>query len=131
MAMIRAIALKDFRTNALSTTDNSTAFQLGAVTTGQNVYGAMHLTSAYGSTDRVISMAIQSATASGFPTPVTRITFSTASPQPAYSTVANGSWGQPAGNFSTDHTWWRASWIMSTTASTNGSWKGLVEMGIR
>lgn len=124
MALIRAIALKDFRATALSTTDVSTGYNLGGLSTGQSVYAALHLTSAYNNTGRVLSMAVQSASSSGFTGAATRITFT-------LSTTESGAWGTPATNFSTDHVWWRASWTMSTTASTGGTWKGLVEMGIR
>lgn len=124
MALIRATPLKNFLTNRLSTTDVSTGYQLGAVTTGQKVYGALHVTSGFGSTDRVMVMKIQSATASGFGAPADRITF-------ALSTQHGSSWGTPVGGLSTEHSWWRASWTMSTAASTGGTWKGLVYVSIR
>ena len=76
MALVRVTALKDFRANALSTTDVSTGHQLGALTTGQFVYGGLHLTSAsLGTTARMFDAVIQSATASGFGSPSNRITF--------------------------------------------------------
>lgn len=125
MALVRAQALKDFRGTGLSTTDVTTAYQLGALTTGQQAYAAFHLTSAsLGTTARVLVMTIQSATASGFGSPSTRFTF-------GLSTVIGGEWGTPVGALSTEHSWWRAVYTMSTAASTGGAWKGLVWMGIR
>lgn len=126
MALVRATALKDFRNTALSTTDLSTAYQLGALTTGQKVYAGLHLTSAsLGTTARVLSMIVQSATVSGFGAPVSRATF-------VLSTVQGAEWAVPAGGLSTEHSWWRASWTLSTANnSTGGTWKGLVWMGIK
>lgn len=125
MALVRVTALKDFRANALSTTDVSTGYQLGALTTGQFIYGGLHLTSAsLGTTARVLVPVIQSATASGFGTPVDRITFSR-------STAPGAEWGTRAGGLSTEHSWWRLKWTLTTAVSTGGTWKGLAYMGIR
>lgn len=125
MALVRGTALKNFLDTALSTTDVSTGYQLGAATTGQKAYGALHLTEAtLGTTARVLSMVIQSATASGFGSPANRITFT-------LSTARGAEYGTPVGALSTEHSWWRASWTLSTAASTGGTWKGLVEMGIK
>lgn len=125
MALVRATALKDFRATSLSTTDVSTAYQLGALTTGQKFYAGLHLTSAsLGTTSRVLSMLVQSATVSGFGAPVTRGTF-------VLSTGQGAEWAVPAGGFSTEHSWFRASWTLSTGVSTGGTWKGLVWMGIK
>ncbi len=65
MALVRAIPLKNFLTNPLSTTDVSTGYQLGGLTTGQQAYGALHLTVPSTDITRLLSMVIQSATASG------------------------------------------------------------------
>ena len=125
MALIRAVPLKNFLSSSLSVTDVSTAYQVGAATTGQRFYAAMHLTSAsLGTTDRMLSMVIQSATASGFGTPVSRATF-------LLSTSIGSTWATPVASLSTEHSWWRASWTLSTAASTGGTWKGLVYMGLR
>ena len=125
MALVRVHALKDFRTNPLSTTDVSTGYQLGALTTGQFLYGGLHLTSAsLGTTDRMFVPDIQSATASGFGSPASRIVF-------ALSTAAGAEWGTRVGGLSTEHTWWRLNWALSTAVSTGGVWKGLAYMGIR
>ena len=125
MALVQISALKDFRNTGLSTTEVTTGYQIGAATTGQKFYAGLHLTSAsLGTTARMLVMTIQSATASGFGSPSTRATFT-------LSTLPGAEWAAPVGSLSTEHTWWRASWTMSTTASTGGVWKGLAWMGIR
>lgn len=123
MALVRVTALKDFRANALSTTDVSTGYLLGGLSTGQKAYAGFNLTQA-ASTARPLALIIQSATASGFGAPATRFTF-------ALSSQIGGEWGVPVGGLSTEHKWWRANWTLSTAASTAGSVKGLVYMGIR
>lgn len=126
MALVRVTALKDFRATALSTTDVSTGYQIAAVSSGQMLYAALHLTSAsLGTTDRMLVAAVQSATASGFGGTVsTHISF-------ALSTAVGAEWGSPVTVASTENLWWRASWTLSTGATTSGTWKGLVYMGIK
>lgn len=124
MALVRITALKDFRATALSTTDVSTGAQLGGLSTGQLLYGALHLTAGSLTTSRELAVAIQSATSSAFGSPVSRISFT-------LSTVAGSQWGTPIGNFSTDHSWFRASWTLSTANSTAGTWTGHIWAGIR
>lgn len=125
MALARMTALKDFRVTALSTTAVTTGYQLGALTTGQRLYMAMHLTSAsLGTTARMLLMAIQSATASGFGAPTTQGSF-------LLSSAQGGEVIPPVSNLSTEHSWFRASWTLSTGVSTGGTWKGLVEVGIK
>jgi len=125
MALVRITALKDFRTAALSTTDVTTGFNIGVPVSGQSLYAGMHLTSAsLGTTSRVLAMSIQSASSSGFGAAVTRVNFS-------LSTMSGAEWATPVSSLSTDHPWWRASWALSTVASTGGTWKGLVWVGFR
>lgn len=124
MAIVRSTPLKDFRVTALSTTGVGTAYQIGALTTGQKLYGKLTLTSAFNSTTRVGIFTIQSATASAFAAPTTQIAFTC-------STAKTAEYGTVATALSTEHSWFRAAWLMSTTATTNGTWKGLVEVGIR
>lgn len=127
MALVRATALKDFRVTGLSTTDVTTGYQIGALTTGQQLYAGLHLTSAsLGTTARMFIMTIQSATASAFGAPSTRATF-------ALSTVQGAEWAPPVGAISTEDTWWRATWTAATSVggSTGGAWKGLAWMGIK
>ena len=125
MALVRVSALKDFRANALSTTVVSTGYNLGAPTTGQKVYAALHLTSAsLGTTSRMLVMTLQSASSSGF-SPQTQVASF------VLSTAAGAEWASPAGSLSTDRIWWRADWTLSTVVSTGGTWKGLTYMGIK
>ena len=125
MALVRVTVLKDFRATSLSTTEVTTGYQLGPLTTGQKVYAALHLTSAsLGTTARMLAMIIQSATASAFGSPVTRVTFTR-------STAQGAEWGTPAGSLSTEHSWFRANWTLTTAVSTGGTWKGLIYMGVR
>lgn len=122
----RVTALKDFLATALSTSQNGTAFDLGGVASGEKLYSALHLTQGFNSTARVLVAKVQSASSSGFAAPADRATF-------ALSTAVGSSWAPPASGFSTDHRFWRSDFTMSTgpSNSTGGSWKGLVEMGIR
>ncbi len=125
MALIRAVPLKSFLETSLSTSGTGTAFNLGAATTGQYVYAAMHLTSAsLGTTARMLVMAVQAASSSGFGAATTDFTF-------ALSTDIGSTWPARLSGLSTDQVWWRASWTLSTAASTGGTWKGLVYMGIK
>lgn len=125
MALVRISALKDFRDTGLSTTDQTTAHQIGALTTGQKMYAGLHLTSAsLGTTARMLVMSVQSATASGFGSPSTRAQF-------VLSTDKGAEWATPVGELSTEHSWWRAVWTLTTAVSTGGVWKGLVYMGIK
>jgi hypothetical protein len=127
MALVRAVPLKNFMVNPLSTTDVSTGYQVGGVPAGQMLYAGLHLTAGFTcSTDRKLSMVVQSATASAFAAPAARATFT-------LSTKVGAQWSTPAGGFSTEHKWWRASWTMSTAGapSTGGIWYGLVHMGIK
>ena len=126
MALVRVTALKDFRVNPLSTTDVSTGFNIGAPVAGQVLYGGLHVTQALNActTARVLAMLVQSASSSGFGGAVTRITFS-------LSTAIGAEWATPVSALSTDHPWWRASWTLSTVASTGGVWKGLAWMGLK
>lgn len=127
MALVRCTPLKDFRTTAasLSTSAAGTAFNIGAATIGQQLYGGLHLTSAsLGTTARVLVMAIQSASSSGFGVLTTQLSF-------ALSTGPGAEWATPVGSLSTDQIWWRVAWGLSTAASTGGVWKGLAWMGLK
>ena len=124
MAIVRSTPLKDFRVTALSTTAQGTAYSISALSTGQKLYGKLTLTDAFASTTRVGIFSIQSATASAFASPTTQIQFTC-------STAKTAEYGTPVSAVSTEHIWFRAAWLMSTTATTNGTWKGLVEVGVR
>lgn len=124
MALIRAVPLKDFLAagSALSTCAAGTPFNLGGLTSGQRLFAGLHLTAV--STARPLIMTVQSATASGFGAPSTQATF-------ALTTEIGSTWATPVANLSTEHKWFRATWSLSTAASTGGTWRGLVYMGVR
>ena len=119
--LVRAVPLKDFRLTALSTTANGTAYDVGQLSSGQLLYGALHLTAI--STGRTLVMKIQSATSSGFTAATDRITFT-------LTTAVGSTWATPVGGLSTDPRFWRSAWTLSTAASTAGTWTGLTWMGI-
>jgi hypothetical protein len=104
MSLLRVVPLKNFLDTALSTSANGTAYSTVVPVAGQKVYGLLHLTGV--STGRTFVGSIQAASSSGFGalqefTP------------------------------STDRMWRRATWTLSTAASTAGSWNGLFGVGIR
>jgi len=121
MAIVRVAALKDFRTNALSTSYVSTGYNLGPLTAAQRLVGFFHLTCS--STGRTLVATIQDSSSSGFTTLSTAFTF-------GLSSEIGSTWPAPVA-MSTDRQWFRATWTMSTAASTGGSWKGLMGMGIQ
>lgn len=125
MALVRAIPLVNALTAALSTSDVSTGYNFAPSTVSpQKVYAALHLSSGFITTGRMLSIVIQSASSSGFPAGVAnRVTFT-------LSTVQGAQWGTPAA-VSTDQPWWRASWTMSTALSTGGTWKFLTHFGLK
>lgn len=120
MALIRTVALKDFSVTALSTSANGSVYSTVAPTSTQQVYGTLHLTGV--STGRTFVGTIQSASSSGFGAVTTEFTFTLSSAVGASMTAVTGS---------TDRPWRRATWTMSTAASTAGSWTGLFGVGIR
>lgn len=123
MAIVRVAALKDFRANALSTSQNATAYDLGPLTASQKLVGFLHLTSEYASTGRILVGTIQGASSSGFGVVSTGFTF-------GLSTAIGSTWPAPVA-VSTVLRYFRATVTMSTAASTGGTWKGLIGMGIQ
>ncbi len=122
MAIVRVAALKDFRANALSTSQNATAYDLGPLTAAQKLVGLFHLTCT-NTTQRTLVATIQGASSSGFGVVSTGFTF-------GLSTAIGSTWPAPV-TISTDLRYFRSAFVMSTAASTGGTWKGLVGMGIQ
>lgn len=120
MAIVRAVALKNFLDTALSTTAAGTAYSTVAPTSTQTVYGVMHLTAV--STGRSWVALIQSASSSGFGSPTSEFSF-------ALTSAVGSTW--KTATASTDRAWRRASWTLSTASSTGGTWNGLIWVGIR
>ena len=121
MPLVRVMPLKNFIETALSTTAASSPLSTSLPVSGQKVYGGLHLTAA--STGRTLVMTLQSASSSGFGSLTTEITFAL--------TSAIGATMQAFETPSTDRAWRRATWTLSTAASTAGSWNGLVYVGIQ
>lgn len=123
MALVRAIPLLDFLSTARSTTASGTAVSTEAPVLGQTLVGALHLTCGSATTSRVLAASVQSASSSGFGSLTTELTFTL--------TSSEGSDYQSLASPSTDRPWRRARLVMSTAASTAGSWKGLIWMGLK
>lgn len=86
---------------------NGTAYQLGAITVAQSLYGILHVLAFTGLTS--IAVKIQSAAASNFATPHDQITFDTA-------TGITNQYATPVAGANTD-TYWRAVWTVVGTGS--------------
>lgn len=91
-------------TGAKSTTGNTTTPpQLGLLATGKKLYAALHCVAASGTTP-TCDVIIESDDAVGFPSPVTRITFT-------QLTTTGSEWKELSGPVATD-TYWRAKWTI-------------------
>lgn len=91
---------------ARTSTSVGTGRQLGAVSATQTVYGALHVVAASGTTP-TLAVVVQSDDNSGFTSPTTRLTFTTA-------TGTTAEWQSAAGAI-TD-TWWRVSYTIAGTS---------------
>jgi len=103
---------------ARTATGNGSAFQLGAVAAGQQLYAALHVLSVAGTAAPTITVKVQSDDAQGFASPTDRLAFTAA-------TAAGGQLLRTAGPV-TD-TWYRASW---TITGTTPSFLAVVAIGI-
>ena len=91
---------------ARTASGTGTARQLGAVSSSQKVYAALHVLSASGTTPS-LTVKVQSDNAVGFPSATDVITFSAA-------TAVGSQWGSTAGALTDD--WWRVSYTISGTS---------------
>lgn len=106
--------------NATKTlTGNGTAFNVGAASSTQKLYAALHVIAASG-TSPTLDVKVQSDDASGFGTPTDRITFSQA-------TAIGSQWATPVNGAITDN-WWR---INYTIGGTGPSFTFVVFIGIQ
>jgi len=87
-------------------TGTTTPIQLGAVSTLQKLFAALHVLSASGTTPALV-VRVQSASVQAFTTPNDRIVF-------ASQNAANAVWATPVPGAITD-TWWRISYTLSGT----------------
>lgn len=91
---------------ARTATGNGTGVQLGAVSSTQKMYAALHVLSVSGSATPTITVKLQSDSDNTWASPTDQLTFSAA-------TAIGGQISRVAGAI-TD-TWWRASWTISGT----------------
>lgn len=98
---------------------DGTAFNLGAVSSTQKIYAALHVLSVSG-TSPTLAVKIQSDDASGMASPLDRITFTTA-------TASSSQWATPVAGPITD-TWWRVNF---TIGGTSPSFNFVVFLGIQ
>ncbi len=82
---------------------SGTALQLGAVLATQKLYAVLHVLSAGGAAP-TLDVIVESDTAEGFPSPVTRATFTQFG-------AKGGEWVTPVAGAITDD-WWRISWTL-------------------
>lgn len=108
-------------TNATRTaTGNGTAFNLGAVSASQKIYAALHVIDPVAGTAPTLNVKIQSDDASGFASPIDRITF-------AQKTAKGSEYAVPVAGAFTD-TWWR---VTFTIGGTSPSFPFVVVFGIK
>ena len=84
-----------------------TAYQLGAATAAQRVYGAAHILAISGG--GTFTLKVQSDNAVGFPSATDVLAFTAA-------TVEGSEWKEAAGPITDD--WWRASWTLTAGSVT-------------
>jgi hypothetical protein len=102
-----------------TSTANGTARQLGAIAAGQKLYAALHVLTVAGTTPE-LDVKVQSDDASGFASPIDRITFS-------QKTGIASEWATPVAGAITDD-WWRVTW---TIGGTSPSFAFVVSIGIQ
>ncbi|MBN50030.1 MAG: hypothetical protein CMN85_10850 [Spongiibacteraceae bacterium] len=101
----------------ITSTSSGTARQLGAVTSAQKLYAALHVFSA-GGTSPTLDIEIESDDGSGMASPVSRISFDQA-------TAVGSQFKSLAGAITDD--WWRVKW---TVGGTSPDFDFLVVVGI-
>ena len=97
---------KVMATGEQTATDDGTAYELGAVTAAQKVYGCLHVLEVSG-TNPTLDVIIESDDAEGMAAADTRLTFT-------QKTAVGAQFITPAAGAITD-TWWRASWTIGGT----------------
>ena len=115
----RAVRGTILGSGAKTATGNGTAYNLGAASATQYLYGALHCTAASGSGPPGITVKIQSDTAENFPSAEDRISFSALA-------AIGAQWATPVTGAITD-TWWRATWTITGGDPSFTIW---VSMGI-
>ncbi len=98
-------------TGTKTASGSGTAYQLGAVSADQRLYGVLHVIAA-GGTLPTLDVTVQSDDAEGFASPTTRLTFTQKS-------AIGAEFITPVAGPITD-TWWRVSWAIGGTTPTFG-----------
>jgi hypothetical protein len=86
---------------------SSTGAQLGAVAAGKQLYAALHVLSVAGTGSPTLTVNIESDTGSGFPSPVTQLSFTPATARGGQILRTNGS--------AITDSWFRAAWTITGT----------------
>ena len=94
-------------TTAVTSSSTGTAVQVGALSSSQVLYAGLHVTAASGTTP-TLAVVVQSDNASNFPSPTSRITFSTAT-----DAANRHQFSSVAGAVTDD--WWRVSYTVTGT----------------
>ena len=123
MAIIRSVPLKDATSTAMTSCGVGSAYDVGAVTAGENLYGGLHILS---SSTGALVVRIQGSSSSGFGAGkfTSHIAFTS-------QTSLGAQWATPLSTStitSTDRQFWRAEWGMTTSGE---SYKFLPWMGIQ
>jgi hypothetical protein len=92
---------------ARTATGTGTSIQLGAIPAGKRLYAALHVLSVAGTATPTITARVESDNATGFPSPVTQLTF-------AGATAQGGQILRTDGTAITDD-WFRIAWTISGT----------------
>lgn len=114
-SLIRGTLMHDA---ARTTSANGTAQQLGAASSAQTVYAALHVVAASGTTP-TLDVTVESDDAGGFASPVTQLTF-------AQKIAIGSEWLTLAGPVTDD--WWRIAWSIG---GTGPSFTFVVVLGIQ
>lgn len=93
--------------SAEDTTGDGTGYELGAVSSVQSIYAALHVSFADGTTPE-LDVIIESDADNTFGSPTTRLTFATVDDV--------GAWWQSAGPSAITDEWWRVSWTIGGTS---------------
>ena len=123
MAIIRTVPLKDATSTAMTSCGVGTAYDVGAVTAGEELYGGLHILS---SSTGALVVRIQGSSSSGFSAGkfTSHIAFTS-------QTSLGSQWATPLSTgtiTSTHQQFWRAEWGMTTSGE---SYKFLPWMGIQ
>ncbi len=101
-----------YRSTAAGATATSTALQLGTVASTKSIYATLHVFSIAGTSTPTLAVKVQSDNASGFSTPIDRLTFTNA--------TAIGSQWVSAGPAAITDDWWRISFTITGTGPSFG-----------